>query len=131
MGWESTSIPLGLGLSNDGDAVTVADAHTHGAYSEEYESNEFSDTDTEGNDRDKIDGYVSTPGGFLLKYSHKSKDVSILSSDLPSDPEDPERQNTVDYKELPKNEPTSNMFWDFIKRNVILPLGKGAEAVKH
>jgi len=128
-GESDNSSPMGLGLSNEGDAKIVADAHTHGSYDPgDAEGNdEFSEPDKEGNDNDKINGYLATPSGTLQKYDPTTKNVTTISTDLPSDPKDPNRQNSVDYKNLPKDEPTYNA-WDWIKRNILLPIGIGAEA---
>jgi RHS repeat-associated protein len=128
----SSSTPMGLGLSNEGDATTVADAHTHGSYMPEYGkgNDEFSDPDKDTNDNDNIIGYLATPSGTLQKYDPTTKNITTISTDIPSDPNDPDRQNTVDYKNLPKNEPTYTM-WDWVKRNVLLPIAIGAaEAAK-
>src|SRR5690606_17331777 len=99
------------------------------AYDAKYQNNVFSQTDTDGNDNDKIDGYVATPNGSLLQYDHNTKTATTVATDIPSDPNDPTRVNTIDYKPLPKNEPTYNA-WDWIKRNIIAPIGKGASGIK-
>jgi RHS repeat-associated protein len=127
-GSTASSKARGLGLSNEGDAVTVADAHTHGSYDPKYANNVFSKTDTDGNDADKIDGYVATPSGSLLKYDHTSKKVSTISTNIPSDPNDPQRVNSTNPS-LPKNEPVYTT-WDWIKRNIIAPALIGASAIK-
>jgi RHS repeat-associated protein len=125
----ASSSPIGLGLSNEGDATTVADAHTHGSYLPDYGkgNDDFSEPDKDGNDNDKINGYLATPSGTLQKYDPTKKNVTTISTDIPSDPKDPDRKNSVDYKNLPKDEPTSNA-WDWVKRNILLPIGIGAAA---
>ncbi len=68
----------------------VAGAHSHGAYDVKYESNVFSETDIEGAEESRRDEYLSTPSGKGLLYEYKSKTESEISTNLPSDPADPE-----------------------------------------
>ncbi len=68
---------------------TVADIHSHGKYERGHDNDNFSDVDTDGNDRDGIDGYVTTPDGSLKKYDHETKKISTLSNDMPHDPKHP------------------------------------------
>jgi hypothetical protein len=124
-GSEASVYAMGLGLSNEGDAKTVAKAHTHGQYLPGYKNNEFSEADIENGYH-----YVATPNGSLLKYDSGSKQTNILSTNIPSDPKDPSRLNIIDFKPLPKTEPTYNV-WDFIKRNVIAPILIGSRSIKN
>jgi hypothetical protein len=73
--------------------------------------------------------YIATPSGSLQKYDPGTKKTTTIATDIPSDPNDPDRINTVDPGPLPKNEPTYGV-WDFIKHNVLVPLGEGAGAIK-
>lgn len=52
------------GTGPNGEDV-VADIHSHGKYEQQYSNNDFSKTDTDDNDAQGIDGYVSTPNGSL------------------------------------------------------------------
>jgi hypothetical protein len=51
----------------------VGDIHSHGKFEVQYENNEFSGQDKRDNDKNKIDGYVTTPDGSLKKYDVKTK----------------------------------------------------------
>jgi RHS repeat-associated protein len=78
------------------DRHYTAGAHTHAAYDPQYDNNNFS---TKGGDEDyaksvKVDLYVATPNGSLQLYDYQSGKVSLISSGMPSDPKDPNRQNT-------------------------------------
>ena len=125
VGYEGSVYAFGLGLSNEGDAQVVSKAHTHSSYSSNYENNEFSDSDIKNGYH-----YVATPNGSLLKYDANSKKTHVLSTKIPSDPNDPTRVNSIDYKQMPKNEATYNL-GDFIKRNIILPILIGASSIKN
>ena len=96
-----------------------ADVHTHGASTyhdkDEYWDNEFSGMRVGVNgilspqsrlkvkDNNDIgianyfsrDSYLTTPNGSLKKYDHKSGKISTISEDMPSDPIDPTRVNSV------------------------------------
>ena len=97
---------------------TVADIHTHGHCTENddtsYYDNDFSGMprDDEYNIDDKVnlktikdnmdignanrrqrDSYLVTPNGSLKKYSPKTGKVTLLSTGMPSDYNDPDRKN--------------------------------------
>jgi len=97
---------------------TVADIHTHGHCTENddtsYYDNDFSGMprDDEYNIDDKVnlktikdnmdignanrrqrDSYLVTPNGSLKKYSPKTGKVTLLSTGMPSDSNDPDRKN--------------------------------------
>ena len=86
----------------------VARAHTHAALSSNTKNNVFSgETGTsEGNKHvssgdlflyniEEVDGYVATPNGSLKRYDYQTGDVSIISTQMPSDINDPMRLNNV------------------------------------
>ncbi len=73
----------------------VADIHSHGEYEEGYDNNIFSPKDKWNNYNKKIDGYLTTPDGSLKKYDVNSANTSVLNTNLPSDPKDPERKNDI------------------------------------
>lgn len=128
-GSEASSTPKGLGLSNEGDATIVARAHTHGSYDPKYANNVFSPTDITNAKNQGVDSYVATPNGSLQKYDNSTGGTSTISTGIPSDPTDPARLNTINPAPLPKNEPTYGA-WDWIKRNIIAPIGIGASKIK-
>jgi RHS repeat-associated protein len=87
----------------------VAIDHTHGKYERGYANNVFSgspeapgvngqNTDIKQADDRKMDIYVATPNGSLQKYDRKNKTITTISTDMPSDPNDPTRLNTIPPK---------------------------------
>ncbi|WP_162142870.1 DUF4329 domain-containing protein [Terrimonas ferruginea] len=128
-GSEAASRPKGLGLSNEGDATIVARAHTHGSYDPKYSNNVFSPADLTNAKSEGVDSYVATPNGSLQKYDNSTGTTSTISTAIPSDPNDPARLNMTNPTTLPKNEPTYGA-WDWIKRNIIAPVLKGASGTK-
>jgi RHS repeat-associated protein len=88
--------------------TSVADVHSHGnswGKDVSYSDNNFSGQDKAGNDKQKIDGYLTTPDGSLKKYDHTSGKESVISTDLPSDPKDQTRKNGQNASVFSKNEP--------------------------
>ena len=79
----------------------VAGIHSHGNYKEGYVNNEFSDPDKSYNDKYNINGYVATPNGTLQEYDSSTKESSVISTNLPSDPKDPDRKNNIDPTDVP------------------------------
>ena len=57
----------------------------------------------------KLDCYVATPNGALLKYDYKTGEIIVVSNDMPSDPNDPNRLNNRISSD---NEPDSD--WDIL-----------------
>jgi len=82
-------------------ATSVADVHSHGKYEAGYKNNEFSSTDKADNDKTKLKGYLTTPNGSFQKYDPATKKTATISTDLPSDPKDPDRKNKVAPTEAP------------------------------
>ena len=81
------------------DVKVVADIHTHSAYMPSSffytaYNNEFSDADTKSNNENKTDGYVATPGGYLLKYDYKTGKISEVNHEMPYDKNDPSNPET-------------------------------------
>ena len=97
----------------------VANIHSHGQYNNEvfywlgrkymYGDNNFSKQDKNDNKEDGITGYLTTPNGSLLEYNPYTGEIIVISTDMPSDPKDPSRENNNDpqHKEhtlyAPKN----------------------------
>ncbi|MFD2162275.1 DUF6443 domain-containing protein [Paradesertivirga mongoliensis] len=79
----------------------VADIHSHGKYEKGYDNNHFSPTDKNDNDKTGLTGYLTSPDGALQKYDPKTGKTSVLSTDLSSDPNDPDRKNTISPTEKP------------------------------
>ena len=117
----------GVYLQNEVGAKNVATIHTHAAYdpklgqgndlfsgSYKIENGEFYSSDTKRNmnlpndignaNKRGMDSYMVTPSGSLQKYSPLTGKISIISNDMPSDMNDPNRINQIDIEE--KN-PTS------------------------
>ena len=83
---------------------TVATIHSHGEYtgfinkdgiSYKVEDNLFSKTDITTNERIGLTGYLATPNGSLLEYNPENQKIELISTDLPSDPNDPSRLNEI------------------------------------
>lgn len=106
--------------------ASVADIHSHGnSWGKEVVSsdNNFSPTDKWSNVDKKMDGYLTTPNGSLKKYDYKTREQTVISTDLPSDPKDVSRQNGQSALIYPKDEPKVDLkqqdtvaFPAFIKR---------------
>ena len=100
----------------------VATIHTHAAYTGDSFNNEFSgirklnerkeyvflskDERRNQTGKDignanlrKIDSYLVTPNGSLQKYNPNKNDISIISNNMPSDPNDPSRMNNISIEE--------------------------------
>jgi hypothetical protein len=79
----------------------VADIHSHGNDDVNYDDNHFSRTDKTDNNDKKINGYLASPNGSLQEYNSSTKKTSVISTDLPSDPKDPDRKNEVNPTDVP------------------------------
>ena len=75
--------------------------HSHGKYEQGYLNNEFSNKDKWNSYNLKVDGYVATPDGSLKKYDPNTAKTTVVSTELPSDPKDPDRKNKNDPTDLP------------------------------
>jgi hypothetical protein len=88
-------------------ATLVGDIHSHGASTANdenvYDDNDFSYTDIIAalNLADTIPGYTSditTPDGSLIELDVENPGEIIRSTEMPSDPNDPGRLNSIDPK---------------------------------
>jgi hypothetical protein len=79
----------------------VAVIHSHGDYESEYNNNEFSRGDKGYAEKHSIDIYVATTDGSLKIYDSTTDAIATISTDMPSDPKDPERRNTNDPTDVP------------------------------
>ena len=96
----------------------VATIHSHGNYdgtitNEKGEKkivhdNAFSKADREANNKLNLTGYLATPNGSLLEYDPLTGETSTISTDLPSDSNDPTRQNKKPAEDnIPSPTPTT------------------------
>ncbi len=71
------------------EKFAVASFHTHGGFSREYDSEVPSILDLEGDIADRIDGYVSTPGGRLWHVDWDEEQAKQICGEdcLPRDPD--------------------------------------------
>jgi hypothetical protein len=86
----------------------IADIHSHGnswGIDVSYSDNNFSGQDKALNVKNKLDGYLTTPNGSLKKFDYKTGEITVISTDMPSDPRDPTRKNGQSAIMYPKNEP--------------------------
>ena len=106
----------------NGETV-VATIHSHGKYEKGYLNNEFSEADKDNAKDRSADSYVATPNGSLKKYDHKTGNITVLSTDLPSDPTDPDRKNEQDPVDIPKKikEEEAKRFVETLQREGIIP----------
>jgi RHS repeat-associated protein len=80
---------------NPSGTKAVAYAHSHGAYLEEYDNNEFSSEDKRFGQKNDLTAYVTTPNGSLKEYNSISSEEKIIATNLPSDIKDPDRKNDI------------------------------------
>lgn len=111
---EGTNDATSISPPPNGEKV-VADIHSHGKYEPQYNNNDFSQDDTDDNDAQGIDGYVSTPNGSLKKYNHKTGNVTVISVKMDSDPNDPDRKNNNNPVDIPKKIEDSKNFRNSIE----------------
>ena len=106
----------------NGETV-VATIHSHGKYEKGYLNNEFSEADKDNAKDRSADNYVSTPNGSLKKYDQKTGNVTILSTDLPSDPADPDRKNKQDPVDIPQKirGEEAKRFVEALQREGVIP----------
>ena len=76
--------------------------HSHGGFDVRLDSDIFSKGDKKWARRHEMDVYMSTPSGTCQKYDYKCQIESVISTEIPSDPKDPERVNNIEAnKPLP------------------------------
>jgi len=91
----------------------TAAAHTHGADNQGYDDNNFSGADKNYAAGAGLDIYVATPNGSLQKYNPNGQATTTVSTSMPSDPNDPTRQNQISPTSNTKDDPTRGT-WDKI-----------------
>ena len=120
-------------VANESDvpftSTVVGYAHTHGAYNQYYKENEFSGT-KEGNtatDNKKVNhgdlgtfnrlnivGYLSSPNGTLQRYDPKTGIITIIDTNMPSDPNDKTRKNNIPPVDLKMPTVKEPSFMDYL-----------------
>jgi RHS repeat-associated protein len=83
---------------------TLAQLHTHAAYDEKYKNNDFSRDDIKLADKANVPSYVATTNGSLLMYDPSTGKSIPISTNMPSDKNDPTRLNTNDAYAGEKNQ---------------------------
>ena len=104
---------------------TVATIHSHGNYTGHIKGlngkkrkvydNKFSSTDKSLNKESNLTGFLATPNGSLLEHNPETGQISVLSTDLPSDPADPTRLNNIKPTLEPYEQPLITQLIDWIK----------------
>ncbi|MDP9961019.1 RHS repeat-associated protein [Chryseobacterium lathyri] len=102
---DAHGIPQGLNMKLPKGAAASAYIHAHGNEDKEYDDENFSGDPSGGGDKGVandlgLDGFLVTPGGLLKYYDLSSNTEKILRTNMPSDPNSPERKN--------KNNPVEN-----------------------
>ena len=115
------------------NAEIVGAVHSHSNYDPKLGNgnNIPSPADKSGAELMKMDAYISTPKGELIKYDPQTKKTSVIDSNIPSDKNHPSktRANNIDSSKFPKNEPvrgTGKLLLD----NILLPILKSVEKIK-
>ena len=85
---DSSSFPINWFWSKN----VVALIHTHGAYDKKYKSDKFSRLDKKTANNRRIPSYIATPIGNLLKYNPKTRDIALISTNIPYDRRHPSRK---------------------------------------
>ncbi len=75
--------------------------YSHGEYIDGYNNN-FSNKDKWSSYNLAVDSYVATPDGSLKKYDPNTAKTNVVTTDLPSDPKDPDRKNKKTPVDIPK-----------------------------
>ena len=87
---ESTVVPNFFTLN-----TVVATVHTHANYDPKYDNENFSAgwfSDIGWSDFFGMNSYVVTPGGYLKKYTYRTRAITVLADDIPWDPNSPLRK---------------------------------------
>lgn len=83
-----------ISYPDDPDCQLVGWIHSHGAYMREYKNYEFSDDDYKVanllfENEKAVYSYLATCSGHLWKYDITADEVTLVSSDIPFDENDP------------------------------------------
>jgi len=108
----------------------VGIVHTHGAYSPYFQNNEFSPSDMEVAKSLGVPIYVATPNGSLQGFYPNSNTTALLSTSMPSDPNDPDRLNQISPYANMRDDPYHGLLGqlgDFLKTGG-LELYRGAQS---
>ena len=87
-----------ISYPDDPDCQLVGWVHSHGAYMREYENYKFSDDDYKVanllfENEKAVYSYLATCSGHLWKYDITADEVTLVSSDIPFDENDPYIKN--------------------------------------
>ena len=84
-----------MGLSYDFSGLIWADDNNivQGQKLKKIDTN----TDIGHANRVQRDSFITTPNGSLKKYEHRTGKVTLISTDMPSDYNDPDRKNNRSY----------------------------------
>ncbi len=102
----------------------VALIHSHGNYDGEIihngkkvkvKDNDFSASDKQTHKQKGLLGYLTTPNGSLLMHDPTSDEVSQISTEMPSDPNDPGRLNNIAPTNNIEDSSIISEITDFIK----------------
>jgi RHS repeat-associated protein len=93
---------------------TIADVHSHATYTG-YGSDDFSKQDKKNDIKNNIEGFLTTPSGYLKQYNlpfgnKKLGKTSDISTDLPSDSKDPNRVNKIEPSKEQSIDPSQSSF---------------------
>lgn len=58
--------------------------------------NIFSHSDLSNNRQKEMTGFLATPNGSWLEHNPKTDKIDVISTGLPSDPNDPSRKNRIE-----------------------------------
>ena len=96
---DEASVSYPSTLFERGDRVSTV--HAHGEYLEKFDNNNFSPADKKNAENRGVDNNIVTPDGSLKNYDVKTNKETVTSTNMPSDPKDPDRKNTVAPNENP------------------------------
>ena len=88
---DSITLPTPFGVPNE----AVAGAYTRSSYDPDYLENQFSDIDRATADHYGKSFYAATQNGTLMVYDPLTGQERFVSTNMPSDPNDPTRKNNM------------------------------------
>ena len=109
--------------SSPNGETAVADIHSHGNDDNDRDDNHFSKADKKDNDKLQINGFLASPNGLLQEYNTATKKTTTVSTDLPSDPSDPDRKNT----NKPTDQRKEAVLWNSSKETTSLWMKKDSD----
>ncbi|CAK7076352.1 MAG: hypothetical protein BACD_03681 [Bacteroides rodentium] len=113
------SVSISLPPNNEEFAGSI---HSHGDADTKHINNKFSKADIKYIEKTKENGYLATPSGELLEYNPYNRIVMTISSNLPSDPKDPQRKNNITPKDVPAEKGKQILEELYQKPNLNIPV---------